>query len=327
MENQIKNLSDEGLVKSISELNTQEHEAMLNLLLHLIEFEARKLFIPLGYPSLFSYCVEKLRYSEPAAGRRIAAARCIRDFPEVYELLSKKELTLTTISIVASALTQDNKAEVLEKIRGKVRSVVETLASSLKPAKKVMPERIKPIFVEQQEAPNQLPLAEAPKEELPVEERYKLSFSVSKAFMRKLNTLKALGGEKPLEVLFEELLDAKLERVDPRKRAERRQKKPPGGPTSVSAVLKPATRHIPAAVRDAVLIRDKFQCTFVSLEGKRCTACQHLEIDHIVPFGKGGLSSMDNLRVLCRGHNRFMAEIVYGKEFINSFSNSAGGVP
>ena len=48
--------------------------------------------------------------------------------------------------------------------------------------------------------------------------------------------------------------------------------------------------------------------------GMRC-----LELDHIRPFGKGGSSDPENLRLLCPTHNRHAAELHYGKEYMRQF--------
>jgi 5-methylcytosine-specific restriction endonuclease McrA len=75
-------------------------------------------------------------------------------------------------------------------------------------------------------------------------------------------------------------------------------------------------RHIPAAVRDEVFVRDNCQCTFAAPDGTRCCETRGLEIDHIVPFALGGSNEADNLRLLCPAHNKLMAERVFGKEKI-----------
>jgi hypothetical protein len=54
---------------------------------------------------------------------------------------------------------------------------------------------------------------------------------------------------------------------------------------------------IPSAIRRAVLARD----------GRRCVLCgsdYKIEIDHFIPYSKGGLHTIENLRVLCKPCNR-----------------------
>jgi 5-methylcytosine-specific restriction endonuclease McrA len=49
---------------------------------------------------------------------------------------------------------------------------------------------------------------------------------------------------------------------------------------------------------------------------KRCNSTWGLQIDHIEPFARGGRNTTNNLRLLCGKHNRFAAEKVYGKGFM-----------
>jgi hypothetical protein len=53
---------------------------------------------------------------------------------------------------------------------------------------------------------------------------------------------------------------------------------------------------------------------FVSSEGKRCDAGDWLEYDHVIAFALGG-SSTDpaNIRLACRTHNAYAAELVFGE--------------
>ncbi|MBI4720422.1 MAG: HNH endonuclease, partial [Chitinivibrionia bacterium] len=73
------------------------------------------------------------------------------------------------------------------------------------------------------------------------------------------------------------------------------------------------TRHIPASVRDEVFARDKGRCVYVGTTGERCESTQALQIDHIVPFARGGATIASNLRLLCAKHNRIAAEEVFGE--------------
>ncbi|BCM89040.1 hypothetical protein IAD21_00883 [Abditibacteriota bacterium] len=58
-------------------------------------------------------------------------------------------------------------------------------------------------------------------------------------------------------------------------------------------------RAIPQEVRIAVWQRDKGQCVQCGAKGRG--AC--LEYDHILPFSKGGASTVNNIRLLCRRCN------------------------
>jgi hypothetical protein len=76
----------------------------------------------------------------------------------------------------------------------------------------------------------------------------------------------------------------------------------------------PSTRYLPAPVRRAVRQRDSNQCTFINQNGSRCTEHRGLEFHHREPYGRGGAHSPDNVCVMCRQHNAYLAELEYGKE-------------
>ena len=78
------------------------------------------------------------------------------------------------------------------------------------------------------------------------------------------------------------------------------------------------SRDVPAAVRRAVWQRDESRCTFVDRQGRRCEARDWLEIHHDDPFGRGGETRVENLRLLCRSHDQSQAEIDYGADFMQA---------
>jgi 5-methylcytosine-specific restriction endonuclease McrA len=76
------------------------------------------------------------------------------------------------------------------------------------------------------------------------------------------------------------------------------------------------SRRIPAAVRRAVWQRDGGQCSFIDDSGRRCTERHWLEIDHVVAHARGGPSTLENCRLLCRGHNMHRARLAFGSDLI-----------
>ncbi|MEM6732191.1 MAG: hypothetical protein AAF658_11590, partial [Myxococcota bacterium] len=55
------------------------------------------------------------------------------------------------------------------------------------------------------------------------------------------------------------------------------------------------SRHIPNAIKRAVVQRDGMRCSFVDEEGCRCTDTSPLEFHHHDPFAKGGAHSVENV--------------------------------
>lgn len=60
------------------------------------------------------------------------------------------------------------------------------------------------------------------------------------------------------------------------------------------------SRHIPASIRVSILNRDKYKCVFCGRNSKQI----ELEVDHIIPFSKGGSNDLSNLQTLCFDCNR-----------------------
>src|SRR6187431_134545 len=77
-------------------------------------------------------------------------------------------------------------------------------------------------------------------------------------------------------------------------------------------------RHCPAAVARAVFLRDGQQCSYVSPDGRRCSARRCLELDHVLPWAEGGESTMENLRLRCRAHNQRYARQYFGKSRVEA---------
>jgi hypothetical protein len=76
------------------------------------------------------------------------------------------------------------------------------------------------------------------------------------------------------------------------------------------------SRYVPRKVLREVFARDGGQCAFVSPEGRRCSAREFLEVHHHEPFARGGKATVDNLRLSCRAHNQFLAELDYGRGYM-----------
>src|SRR5512136_1858510 len=109
----LKHLPDSTLVHELKSLVAQDRATTALLIAHLGEVDARRLYAPAGYPSMYEYCVRELRFSEDMAYKRIQAARAARQFPAVYAMLAEGRLHLTAVVFLAPHLTPDNADELL----------------------------------------------------------------------------------------------------------------------------------------------------------------------------------------------------------------------
>ncbi|HYQ04527.1 MAG TPA: hypothetical protein VER96_37900 [Polyangiaceae bacterium] len=94
---------------------------------YLAELDERRLFLDLGYSSLFEYCVEKLKLCESTAGRHIAAARGCRTHPKAFALVASGTLHASALSLLKKYLTTENAAELFELCTHRSARQVETL--------------------------------------------------------------------------------------------------------------------------------------------------------------------------------------------------------
>ncbi|MEC4881196.1 MAG: HNH endonuclease [Scytonema sp. PMC 1070.18] len=58
--------------------------------------------------------------------------------------------------------------------------------------------------------------------------------------------------------------------------------------------------YIPSSVRVSVFHRDSYKCVFCGRNSHKV----QLEVDHILPFAKGGSNDLSNLQTLCIDCNR-----------------------
>jgi hypothetical protein len=97
----------------LSELLRLEHGAMADFLVALADFDRRRLWVELGYPSLFYFLHRELGLSKGAAYYRKTAAELVQRFPEVIPPLRDGRLCITSIVELGKVLTAENRDEVL----------------------------------------------------------------------------------------------------------------------------------------------------------------------------------------------------------------------
>jgi hypothetical protein len=120
-------LDNAQLTAEVNRLAQCEREATAALIVHLAEFDARRLFEGAGYSSLFRYCMAVLHLSEDAVYNRITAARAARRYPVIIEMLEGGALSPTTVRLLARHLTRENHEELLAAASGQGKQAVEEL--------------------------------------------------------------------------------------------------------------------------------------------------------------------------------------------------------
>jgi hypothetical protein len=331
----VSTLSDDELLRRLSKLLQQSRRVESELVAHIGEVDARRLYAEKGSPSMFVYCTGVLHLSEPEAYLRITVARASRKHPVLLEMLADGRLHLTGIAKLAQHLTEDNRDTLLARAAGKTKRQIDGLVAELSPKPDVtatmrkLPERRKkkkPTSSSRELRPDGVAKpnsAAAPARPAVVEAtapaRYKIQFTASEELRDKLERLRALMRysvpDGDLATIIEEAVTEKLERLESKRYAKAKAPRKSVEETDTS----PSSRYIPAVVKRAVCARDKQQCTFVGENGRRCAERHRLEFHHHKPYGYGGDHSANNIALMCRAHNAYLAERDYGKDVMEQY--------
>jgi 5-methylcytosine-specific restriction endonuclease McrA len=350
---------DHVLLRDLASLVARDRATVPEMLLHLGEVDDRKLHLPAGHASLYSYCVAELRMSEDTAYKCIQAARAARKFPGILDRLEAGRLHLTAVVTLAPHLTCENAAELLEAGSQKTKSELEHLLAERFPkddvstvlraipesrpaectnpggaaeqtgllaveaatshTRELVPEPVVP-SPGPNGAPSPVPLSKTPARLAPLApERYALQVTLAKATHDKLRRAQALLSHAVPSGDIAAVLDRALDALIERVEKRRHAVTSKPGPKRRSK----NPRHIPANVRRTVNERDGGQCTFTSASGKRCAETRFLEHDHVQPVARGGQATVENTRLRCRAHNQYEAERMYGKGFMREKRQAA----
>ncbi len=331
----LDSISDDELLRRLAELLQRSRVVESDLVAHIGEVDERRLYAREACPSMFAYCTEVLRLSEAEAYLRIEAARASRRHPMLLTMLGDGRLHLTGIAKLAPHLTQENRDALLKRATHRSKRQIEELVAELAPRPdapaliRKLPEKRTVSAPGLSPGPDKaassvelrldgLDASSAPVSATVVQPlapaRYGVQFTASAELHDKLERLRALmRGSVPdgdLAAIIEEAVTEKLERLEARRFAKTSSPRKGLAETETS----PCSRHIPAAVRRAVHARDGNRCRYVDEQGRRCSARDRLEYHHRHPYGLGGDHSLQNIRLMCRAHNSYLAEHDYGRE-------------
>ena len=288
----VARLNDIELLSRLKRISLNERKVQSQFLAYLAEVEKRELYAIEGYPSLHDYVVNALGHSSSTALKRIQVARQARRFPILYELLEEGKLSMTALSKLSPYLKGSTHESLLQEAQGKTVREIERLIVKYFPKAEVGD------YVKHPIAPLSI-------------DKVAVSFCADSEFEEKLNKAKALLSHKYPEGKLKDILGEALSLL-----IEHLEKKK-GGKSRVSDTPESHTRHIPRGISAELWNKAQNRCEYISPSGRRCDSEAFLEIDHIKPYALGGSSTdPENLRVLCRTHNRLMANHWFGREWM-----------
>lgn len=279
--------------KKALEVATRYKRAEADLLCVLQEVEVARVFVKLGFTSMFNYCVQALGLTESVAANFVTVARKAREVPVLQSAIQSGSLSVSKARKIAPVLTLENQDEWVEKAKILSTRKLEEEVARVAP-REAAPERIKVV----------------------AEDRLELRMGISKALQEKLKRVQDLEAQRmgravSLEDTLETLLEVYLETKDPVKRAERVLKRKAANDASASVTghvnrvkASENRERVPAAIRNQVLLRDGGRCTHLDERGERCENHRWVDIHHVLPRSEGGGNSLANLITLCSAHHR-----------------------
>jgi len=328
----LTHLPDSTLLVELKSLVSQDRATTALLIAHLGEVDARRLYAPAGYPSMYEYCLHVLHFSEDMAYKRIQVARLARQFPSIHAMLADGRLHLSAVLTLSAHLTPDNAQELLDSAAHKTRAGIEQLLAQRFPQPD-LPPLIAPLTAtgcDLQLAPGRV-IFTSPEHHLPATagsvappppaklapvapQRFAVQCTVSQETYEKLKHAQELLGHAvphaDLAQVLDRALDLLVAQLERQKFAKTERPRP--------CRRSDDARHIPASVKRAVWERDGGQCTFVGENGHRCESRTRLEWDHVEPVARGGHPTVKGLRLRCRAHNQLAAERAFGRDFMNT---------
>jgi 5-methylcytosine-specific restriction endonuclease McrA len=351
----LSKLRDSELLEATRARVSEEKKATIAVLYHLREVERRRLHLVRGFQSLYDFATRDLGYSPAAAQRRIDAMRLLREIPELADKIESGRIGLDSAARAQSFFKQENrvdrafsaaaKREVLSQLEGKSSRECERHLASLSSQPEVFlrPDSVRSVsaqaveirFVASFELTQKLDRVrellshQAPSMSLAelLERMAEMTIGVLEV-KRTGDSKGKLATKEPKQVEMqvpgtpvqdcratpapeiETDVQLKPQSEDPAARSARIVASAPSRPKAIS-------RHIPNKVRRAVFARDSHQCSYRDPEsGRKCGSRFRLELDHLLPFGRGGENTAENLTVRCQPHNQLMAIRAFGERKI-----------
>ena len=338
----LKTVSNRKLLRGLDELVAKSRQNEADLIAYLAEVDRRELYLEQGCSCMFRYCTEVLHFSEATAFRRIRVARAARAYPLLLERICAGAIHLSGANLLAPALNPENHVELLDLARHKSRRAIEVILANRAP-KPDVPARVRKLRESRPAATiltppetggppcerssresavsTPVPRAPSPASSPLGGERFKIQFTGDQELYEKLREAQGLLRHQipdgNLAKIFDRGLTLLLEDVKRKKFAQTSSTRTRSKAPTTSG---PATRHIPAEIKRAVVARDGGRCAFVGANGRRCSSRDFLEFHHRDPWARAKRHSIDRIELRCRGHNHYAAVQDYGAEYMARFA-------
>src|SRR5262252_10948251 len=121
------------IVADLKDLLSRERITLVPILEKIAKIEEWKLYLELGYDSMWAFLKRELGQSEAMIHDRLASSRMLRRFPQVAEPLHDGRLCMTVLASMAKVLTEENVDELIAEAMGKPTTEVKRIVRRLDP--------------------------------------------------------------------------------------------------------------------------------------------------------------------------------------------------
>lgn len=303
----------------LKSLARQERQVLCQVIKTIQEISARRSYLDLGYPNLYTYLVEGVGYSSGSAHRRIDAARLMHEIPELAGKIESGDLKLTQVSLIQKATRQIFNETATKVCTEQKREILNKIC---KQSFQKSEQEVARYF--------DRPVLEFTKQSTQSDGSVRLELTLSQEVYENIQKAQALVSHAVpskdlvqfLKYVSSKIIQQKTKvRVSAQKVAQR-----PDAPASFStleptdsfSIQEPILRSCarkpkikldgrrPFTARQRKLIlAQKPTCEHVDpVSHLKCNSTWFLQIDHKHSQWAGGVSQLSNAQVLCAAHNR-----------------------
>jgi 5-methylcytosine-specific restriction endonuclease McrA len=315
----VQQLSDKVLIDQAVLIVGHERGVTILALRHLREIEVRRLFVDMGYSSMYECCIRHFKYSEGQTQRRLSSARLMTELPEIEKQIQSGVLNVTNLAkiqsfvkaeqAVSQALSKDDKLTLIAQCENKTTRQLEKelIERSHQPA----------LLAEKFHKKSQLLSSHAAENP----EYIKFEALLDPAQQELLQEFKNLYAHElqdssnisVLSFLLDKAVQHKKKKIGLIPKAKVNAPLPSA--TKLEATpRKPAVRKaIKASTKKFVWQRAQGYCEYQDKKlNTKCSSQFALQIDHVKSIALGGTDEISNLQLLCRVHNTRRAIKTFG---------------
>lgn len=272
----------------------KEYKSCEARLLRLLqEVDESKLFLKMGFGSLFVYITEGLALSEAVAFNLSTVARKSREIPAL-QVAVEAGLPISKARKIVPVLTRENYPEWIKKASTLPKIELEREVARVSP------------YVKTHESIRATG-----------DNRCSMKLEISWQVRNELKRVQNLESNRnrkniSLEETLKELIQFYLERRDPLRRATRANARSTRALHAGTTRVIP--RRLPSRIQHIVNLRDKNCCSYRSADGRICGSQVGVQTHHIQPWAMGGGHQTENLQSLCSAHHKFKHEDLTKRE-------------